>query len=54
MMKLMRCAALALALCMLCACALADTTPTPPPVDIGETVQQPPEEIRRVLDIAYN
>ena len=54
MMKLMRCAALALALCMLCACALADTTPTPPPGDIGETVQQPPEEIRRVLDIAYN
>ena len=53
MMKLMRCMAFFLCLCMLCACALADTTPTPPPLDIGGHVQQPPEEIRRVLDIAW-
>ena len=53
MMKWMRCAALCLCLCLLCTCALADTTPTPPPLDIDEHVQQPPEEIRRVLDIAW-
>ena len=52
---LKRAALLALLLCLVCAgaCAAAKPTATPPPVQIPTEVQQPPEEIRQVLDIAY-
>lgn len=56
MKKLLRCTAIALMICMLCPSALAaksKATPTPPPVEIAQTVQQPPEEIQAVLDLAY-
>jgi len=56
MKKLLRCTAIALMICMLCPSAMAaksKATPTPPPVEIIQTVQQPPEEIQAVLDLAY-
>jgi len=50
-----RALALALALTTLCSAALAaKATPTPPPVAIPQEKLTPPEEIRQVLDIAYN
>ena len=56
MKRLLRCVAIALMICTLCPQAMAaksKATPTPPPVEITQTVQQPPEEIRQVLDLAY-
>lgn len=53
MKKLLACAA---AMVMLTGCSgalAAKNTPTPPPVQIAQTVQTPPEEIRQVLDTAY-
>lgn len=58
MKHLIRALALTLTLCLVCGSALAaskpKTTATPAPQEIVTTVQTPPEEIRRVLDIAYN
>lgn len=58
MKKTLRCTALTAALCMLCSTAMAKSkptpSPTPPPVAIVQAEQQPPQEIRNVLDIAYN
>lgn len=56
MKMIRRCAALALALCLVgsaAQAAKAQPTPTPPPVAIDRTVQQPPEMIRQVLNLAY-
>ena len=55
MKMFMRCLAIALMMSMLCTTALAaKATPTPPPVEITQEVQQPPEEIQAVLDLAYS
>lgn len=57
-MRFRRLFLLVLALCLACPAALAGSSPspspTPPPVEIAQEVLQPPEEIRLVLDIAYN
>lgn len=56
MKKLLRCMAIALIISMISPSALAaksKATPTPPPVEITQAVQQPPEEIQQVLDLAY-
>ena len=54
MKNFLRCVSLALMLCLLSSTALAaKATPTPPPVEVTQSVQQPPEEIRAVLDTAY-
>ena len=53
---LLRGLCLALILCLVSPTALAaksTATPTPPPVEITQTVQQPPEIIQGVLDLAY-
>lgn len=58
MKNVLRALTLALVLCMLCTSGLAasksKTTPTPPPQEIPLTVQQPPEQIQNLLNIAYN
>ncbi|MBR2718925.1 MAG: hypothetical protein IKB78_06505 [Clostridia bacterium] len=55
--NMLRGLSLALILCLLAPVALAAKkpadTPTPAPVAITQTVQQPPEVIRSVLDLAY-
>lgn len=58
-MKLIkRAAALVMALGLMMtsaqAAGKASTTATPPPVDISRQVLEPPEEIQKALDIAYN
>ena len=52
MKNLLRIAAFLLMLCLVCPALAA--SPTPAPREIDPAVQQPPEEIRRFLDIAYN
>lgn len=55
MKKSVRIAAFFLMLMFFCPAALAATaTPTPPPVDIAATLVEPPAEIQRMLDIAYD
>ena len=57
MKKLIQTLALAMTLCLLWTSGLAaksTATPTPPPVEIVTSVQEPPAQIREVLDIAYN
>jgi len=56
MIVLKRSLALVMALCLLASPALAakaKPTPTPAPVQVEETIQQPPAQIRKALDIAY-
>ena len=55
MKKLMRVTALILMLTLFAPAAMAaSATPTPPPVQIDSTVVEPPAEIQKLLDIAYN
>lgn len=55
MKKLARLTAFILMLTFACPAALAASpTPTPPPVQIDESVVEPPVEIQKMLDIAYN
>ena len=57
MKNLLRSLAFALIICLMAPTALAaksKATPTPAPVAVTHTVQQPPEEIRQVLDLAYS
>ena len=53
MKRLMRIAAFLMMLVLVCPAFAATATPTPAPREIDPAVQQPPEEIRRFLDIAY-
>lgn len=56
MKKFLRSASLVLTLCLICSTAFAakaQPTPTPPPVSIPQEVQQPPEEVQQVLNLAY-
>lgn len=56
MKRILQWVALVLACCLTSSAAMAaksQPTPTPPPVEIAQAVQQPPEEIQQVLDLAY-